>query len=112
VERESDNLLISNFDNRTCTDDYGDLVSVVHIRERYSYSPIDGGYSETVVVQGSRPTLRAAVARALDYAREHGLKVQANNPHVREDIEAGLLDVSGLHVVDGTQNTIVDERLE
>ena len=112
VERESDNLLISNFDNRTVVDENGNFISVVHIQERYRYVGIAEGYSETVIAQGNRERVRAAIAKALDYAREHQLRVQVNNPHVCDDIEAGLLDVSGLHVVDGTQNTIVDERLE
>jgi len=94
-----DNLLVTNFDNRTIVDENSNFVSAVHLQERYSYSLVEGGYNETVIVEGNRDRLRAAVARALDYAREHGLRVQVNNPHVREDIEAGVLDVSGLRIV-------------
>jgi hypothetical protein len=36
--------------------------------------------------------------------------VQCNNPHVREDIESGILDAAGLLVVDSVQRTIVDDR--
>ena len=89
-----DNLLISYFDNRTHTDAYGDFVSVVHIRERHSYTPVDEGYSETIVIQGDRQRLL----------------VQVNNPHVQEDTAAGILDVSGLLVVDQVQRVISDCR--
>jgi len=53
-----DNLLISNFD-RWCSQ--GDrCVSVVYIRERCGYTPVDGGYSKRVVVEGDRERLRDA----------------------------------------------------
>jgi len=98
-EERGDNLLISNYD-RWCT--IGDrCVAVVYIYERYNYTRLAPGYgySETVVVQGDRERLREAVRRALDYAREHKLMVQVNNPHVQEDIEAGILDTTGIAVV-------------
>jgi putative transposon-encoded protein len=94
-----DNLLVTNFDNQTVVDENSNFVSVVHLLERHSYTPIEGGYNETVIVEGDRERLREAVRRALDYAREHRLRVQVNNPYVRADIEAGLLDVSGLRIV-------------
>ncbi len=108
--KRGDNLLITNFDNRTILDENSNFVSVIHIRERHSYTAIDGGYDETVVVEGNRERLREGVRRALNYAREHGLRVQCNNPHVREDIKSGILDAAGLLVVDSVQRTIVDGR--
>jgi hypothetical protein len=64
--------------------------------------PTDGGYSETVVVQGNREALREAVRRALDYARDRGIRrVCVNNRHVREDVEAGVIDTTDLEVVYG-----------
>jgi hypothetical protein len=63
--------------------------------------PTDGGYSETVVVQGNREALREAVRHACDYARDRGLRVCVNNRQVREDIEAGVIDTTGLEVVYG-----------
>ena len=102
------NLLISNFDRKI---EHGlRFVAGVRIVERYNYNPIEVGYDETVVVEGNRERLRAAVARALDYAREFDLTVQVNNTHVREDIENGVLDVRRLLVVDSLQRTIVDGR--
>ena len=89
-----DNLLISNFD-RWCSQ--GDrCVSVVYIRERCGYTPVDGGYSKRVVVEGDRERLRDAAREAFEYARQRGIGVQVNNPHVREDIEAGSIDVTGV----------------
>ncbi|MFA5444914.1 MAG: hypothetical protein WC262_08050 [Bacteroidales bacterium] len=34
--------------------------------------------------------------------------VQVNNPHVKEDIQNGIHDVSGLLIVDEIRNTISD----
>lgn len=102
--QQGNNLLISNFDR---TYERGrEMIAVVYITERYNYTPVEGGYYETVVAEGNRERVRAAVARALDYAREHSLRVQVNNPHVREDIAAGRLDVSGLEVVDDVRRAI------
>jgi len=94
-----DNILITDFDRRYTMGD--EFVAVVRVRERCGYTPTDGGYSETVVVQGNREALREAVRRALDYARDRGLRVCVNNRHVREDIEAGVIDTTGLEVVYG-----------
>ena len=94
-----DNILITDFDRRYTMGD--EFVAAVRVRERYGYTPTDGGYSETVVVQGNREALREAVRRALDYARDRGLRVCVNNRHVREDIEAGVIDTTGLEVVYG-----------
>ena len=95
-----DNILITDFDRRYTMGD--EFVAAVRVRERYGYTPTDGGYSETVVVQGNREALREAVRRALDYARDRGIRrVCINNRHVREDIEAGVLDTTGLEVVYG-----------
>ena len=94
-----DNLLVTDFDRRYTMGD--EFVAVVRVRERCGYTPTDGGYSETVVVQGNREALREAVRRGLDYARQHGLRVCVNNRHVREDIKAGILDAGGLEVTYG-----------
>ena len=94
-----DNILITDFDRRYTMGD--EFVAVVRVRERCGYTPTDGGYSETVVVQGNREALREAVRRVLDYARDRGLRVCINNRHVREDIEAGVLDATGINVVYG-----------
>jgi hypothetical protein len=94
-----DNLLVTDFDRHHTVGD--EFVAVVRVRERQGYTPTDGGYSETVVVQGNREALREAVRRALDYARDRGLRVCINNRQVREDIEAGVLDTTGLKVVYG-----------
>ena len=103
-----DNLLITNYDRyHECGHN---LVAAVRIQERYHYVAIEDGYSETVIVEGNRERLRGGVRQGLDYAREHGLRVQCNNPHVREDIESGILDAAGLLVVDSVQRTIVDGR--
>jgi len=45
-----DNILITDFDRRYTMGD--EFVAAVRVRERYGYTPTDGGYSETVVVQG------------------------------------------------------------
>ena len=94
-----DNLLVTDFDRHYTLGD--EFVAVVRVRERQGYTPTDDGYSETVVVQGNREALREAVRRALDYARDRGLRVCVNNRHVREDIEAGVIDTTGLEVVYG-----------
>jgi len=94
-----DNILITDFDRRYTMGD--EFVAVVRVRERCGYTPTDDGYSETVVVQGNREALREAVRRALDYARDRDLRVCVNNRQVREDIEAGVLDTTGLEVVYG-----------
>lgn len=92
------NLLISNFDRYH---EHGrEFEAVVYIMERYRYTPIPDGYRETVRAQGDRERVRAAVARALDYARAKGIPVQVNNPHVLEDIAAGnVYDLTGITVV-------------
>ena len=94
-----DNLLVTDFDRHYTMGD--EFVAVVRVRERQGYTPTDGGYSETVVVQGNREALREAVRRALDYARDRDLRVCVNNRQVREDIEAGVLDTTGINVVYG-----------
>ncbi len=94
-----DNILVTDFDRHYTMGD--EFVAVVRVRERHGYTPTDGGYSETVVVQGNREALREAVRRALDYARDRDLRVCVNNRQVREDIEAGVLDTTGLEVVYG-----------
>lgn len=95
-EGQGNNLLVTNYD-RYC--ESGDeLIAVVRIYERYNYVQETGGYYERVAVEGDRERLRAGVRRALDYARAHNLWVQVNNRHVWEDIEAGLIDASGLEV--------------
>ena len=103
------NLLISNFD---CKIECGRCyVAGVRIVERYNYTPVEGGYRELIIVEvADIERLRAGVTRGLDYAREHGLTVQCNNEVVRDDIENGILDVSGLLVVDRLKQTIVDGR--
>lgn len=101
-------LLISNFDRKI---EHGlRFVSGVRIVERCRYTPIDGGYDETVIVEGDRERLRAGVTRGLDYARDYGLTVQCNNPLVREDLKSGIFDTAGLLIVDCVQRTIVDGR--
>jgi len=95
-----DNLLVTDFDRHYTLGD--EFVAVVRVIERCRYTPTDGGYSETVVVQGNREALREAVRHALDYARDLGLRVLCvNNRHVREDIEAGVIDTTDLEVVYG-----------
>ena len=94
-----DNLLVTDFDRHHTLGD--EFVAAVRIVERRGYMPTDGGYRETVVVQGDREKLRQAVRRGLDYARQHGLRVCVNNRHVREDIKAGILDAGGLEVTYG-----------
>lgn len=102
------NLLISNFDRKI---EHGlRFVSGVRIVERWNYSPIEGGYDETVIIEGDRERLREGVARGLDYARDYGLTVQCNNLLVRQDLKSGILDTTGLLVVDCFQRTIVDGR--
>lgn len=100
------NLLISNFNLEHGTR----FVAGVRIVERRNYTPIDGGYDEAVIVEGNRERLREAVARGLDYAREHGITVVVNNPLVWEDIEMGIIDTAGLIVVDSIQGMIIDDR--
>ena len=95
-----DNLLITDFDRHYTVGD--EFVAVVRVRERQGYTPTDDGYSETVVVQGDREALREAVRRALDHARDRGIRrVCVNNRHVREDVEAGVIDTTDLEVVYG-----------
>jgi len=92
-----DNLLISNFD-RWCSQ--GDrCVSVVYIQERCGYTPVDGGYSKRVVVEGDRERLRDAAGEVFEYARHRGIPVQVNNPHVLEDLETGILESGDLEIV-------------
>jgi len=98
--QRGDNILITDFDRHYTMGD--EFVAVVRVRERHGYMPTDGGYSETVVVQGNREALREAVRRALDYARDRGIRrVCVNNRQVREDIEAGVIDTTDLEVVYG-----------
>ena len=105
------NLLISRPDNRTYVDENGNFRPAFHIIERDSYTPIEDGYQDTVFVREmDEAGILERVQAAIDYAREHGLRVQCNNPHVREDIESGILDAAGLLVVDSVQRTIVDGR--
>jgi len=95
-----DNLLVSNFD-RYATEG-NEFIAVVYITERDRYTAIPGGYHERVIVQGDRDALRQAVREAFDYARRAGiLRVQVNNPHVLDDLEAGILDAAGLDIVPG-----------
>lgn len=99
-ETAGNNILVSNFDRYHANG--RDLEAVVYITERYRYTPIPDGYSETVLAQGDRERVRAAVTRALDYARLHSLPVQVNNPHVRDDIAAGnVYNLDGIDLMDG-----------
>ena len=95
----SRNLLISNYDRYH---EHGhEFEAVVYITERYRYTPEPGGYHETVLAQGDRDRVRVAVARALDYARAAGItRVQVNNPHVIEDVAAGVYNLVGVEIVD------------
>ena len=108
-EIQSTNILISNFDRWYSQG--GQCVSAVYIQERYSHTAIDDGYSEAVVVEGNLTRLRAAVAKALDYAREHALRVQINTPQVLEDIDGGLFDLSNLLIVDSAGRIVSDTRV-
>lgn len=110
MTEHGDNLIITNFDNRTIVDENSNFVSVVRIQERYHYTTIRGGYNERFIVEGNRERLRMAVTQGLDYARKHALTVQVNNPHVKEDILNGIHDVSGLLIVDEIRNIICDNR--
>jgi hypothetical protein len=94
------NLLVSNFDRYF--QEGNELIAVVYIVERYNYTPIMGepAYHHTVRARGDRERVREAVKQALEYAREHGLPVQVNNPHVKEDLAAGYYDVTGIEIVD------------
>ncbi len=104
---QGNNLLISNFDRYH---EHGhEFEAVVYIYERYNYTPEPGGYRETVLAQGDRDRVRAAVRRALDYARQHGISVQVNNPHVLEDIAAGVYDLNAIEVVDSTGKIVGHE---
>jgi hypothetical protein len=104
-ETQGNNLLISNFDRYH---EHGrDFEAVVYITERYNYTPVPGGYNETVIAQGDRERVREGVRRALDYARLHALPVQVNNPHVLEDITAGVYDLTGIVIVDHVGKPVV-----
>jgi hypothetical protein len=98
------NLLISNFDRQHPSGH--ELVAVVYITERFNSTPEPGGYHETVLAQGDRERVREAVTRALDYARDHGLPVQVNNPHVMDDIHTGFYNLTGIAIVDSTGRSI------
>jgi hypothetical protein len=99
ADERGDNLLISNFD-RYATEG-NEFIAVVYITERDRYTAIPGGYHERVIVQGDRDALRQAVREAFDYARRAGiLRVQVNNAHVLDDLEAGILDAGDLEIVD------------
>ncbi len=91
-----DNLLITDYDRYH--EQGNDLVAAVRIVERYSYSPVEDGYRERVVVEGDHERLVRAVERGLNFAREHNLRVQVNNPRIGRDIREGRIDVSGLDV--------------
>lgn len=100
-----DNLLVSNFD-RYATEG-NEFVAAVYIDERDSYTATREGYHRRIVVQGDRDKLRQAVREAFDYARRTGIRrVQVNNPHVIEDIDAGILESDDLEIVDRNGNTI------
>lgn len=103
-ETPGNNLLVSNFDRYHANGH--ELEAVVYIQERYNYTPTQGGYNETVIAQGDRERVRAAVARALDYARLHSLPVQVNNPHVLADIAAGVYNTTGIRIVDSSGKPI------
>jgi hypothetical protein len=103
-ETLGNNLLISNFDRYAGGPDF---VAVVYITERYNYTPEPEGYRETVVAQGDRERVREGVRRALDYARLHALPVQVNNPHVLDDITAGVYNLTGITIRDSLGKPIV-----
>jgi hypothetical protein len=94
---KGNNILISNFDRFY---EYGrSFLAAVYVSERYNYSRC-GEYFETIIVEGNREKLRDGVKRALEYARENNLPVQINNRMVMEDIENGILDITGITIME------------
>lgn len=92
TEGHGDNLLISNFDNRTRVDISGDFVSAFYITERYRYMPMESGYDVTVDSGIDICSFIQVIQQALSYARLHGMKVQINNPKVQRIIDARILN--------------------
>lgn len=94
---KGNNILISNFDRYY---EYGrSFVAVVYVNERYNYTKF-GEYHETIIVEGNREKLRDGVRRALTYARDNNLPVQINNRMVMEDIENGIIDITGITIME------------
>ncbi len=91
-----DNLLVGGYDLGTFRHVDGGGVAVIHILETVGSVPVPGGYSR--IVECDRAGMRKVVQEAIEYAREHGLRMQIYSRHVRADIEAGFIDARGISV--------------
>lgn len=95
------NLLITDFEHYPSM--AGDVLIIVRIVERYNYTPISAGYRENVFLGDGKSVYRAAVARALDYARSVGIPVVCNNSQINWEIALGIIDGRGVEFIDFTE---------
>lgn len=102
VGEKVNNLLITDFERYPGM--AGDeVLTIIRIVERYNYTPISAGYRENVFLGDNKSVYRAAVARALDYARSVGIPVQCNNPQINWEIALGIIDGRGVEFIDFTE---------
>ena len=91
-----DSLLVSRYNLGPFRYVDGEGVAVIHILETAGSVPVTGGYNR--FVECDRAGRRKVVQEAIEYAREHGLRMQIYSRHVRADIEAGFIDAHGISV--------------
>nr|WP_303714805.1 hypothetical protein [Methanoculleus marisnigri] len=96
------NILVSHTDQRAAVDGAGNFRPAFHIVERDGYTPIEGGYRDTVFTRdltGHEVALR--VSAAIDYARNQGIPVQVNHAGVRTVLHNLDVDTRGIEMVPG-----------
>lgn len=91
-----DSLVIGGYDLPSFRYVAGGGVAIIHILETAGSVPVAGGYNK--IVECDRAGMRVVVQEAIEYAREHGLRMQIYSRHVRADIEAGFIDARGISV--------------
>ena len=104
------NLLISRPDNRTHVAAAGNFRPAFHIIERDGYTPIEGGYRDTVFTRElSGHAVAARVYAAIDYAREQGIPVQVNHARVRTVLHNLDVDTLGIQITPGPGDAANDD---
>ncbi len=95
------NLLIKETDHGHTVGN--NFTPVVHIVERYSYSPLsygEGGYADTIFNERcSQEEICLRIEQALQYARREQIPVQVNNERIREWMRQGLINIEGVTLV-------------
>jgi hypothetical protein len=90
------NILITDFEEYVNVG--GHPITLVRIVGRYGHTPVNSKFKNIVVIGDNQSLLRAAVRKALDYARADGFKVYIQNRSVVEDIEAGAIDITDFEI--------------